>query len=156
MSGPLSDCYVLAVSRSSADALRFLQTFVPDHTFQWDESDPSDVLGVSPGLTLPELTQFLEAHPQLSYSMYFRNNSGSAPYFAILSYCSDGALIYGLCGDEPEASAMALLNRLEAHAGSLGYWSVEEAPACSKQEFFTRAGNVPNNSFKPKPLRGSA
>ena len=65
-------------------------------------------------------------------------------------------LILGLCGEESETSAMALLNRLEVYAGSTGYWTVEEAPACSRQEFFVRAGNAPNNSFKPKPLRGPA
>src|SRR5690606_3700933 len=81
MPGPLSDCYVLSPSRSSADALLFLRTFVPDHSPQWDDSDPSEVLGTPIDMTLTQITQFLEAHPELAYSMYFRNNAAGQPYF---------------------------------------------------------------------------
>jgi len=90
-------------------------------------------------MTLTQITQFLEAHPELAYSMYFRNNAAGQPYFAILCYCGDGSLIFGLSGEESGASASCLLGRLEAHAGSKGYWSVEEVPPDSKREFFTRA-----------------
>lgn len=140
MSGPFSDCYVVAPSRCSADALLFLENFMPDCTPQWDESDPPDVLGTSTGLSLPELTQFLEGHPELSYTMYFRNNQDGAPYFAILIYCHDGALIFGLSGDESATSSATLLNRLEAFAGAKGYWCLEEAPVDSRREFASRAG----------------
>ena len=88
--------------------------------------------------------------------MYFRNNSDCSPYFVILSYCHDGSLIFGLSGDQSESSATVLLSRLEAHVGSKGYWSIEEAPVGSKREFFARTGNAPDNSFKPNPLRGLA
>jgi hypothetical protein len=119
--------------------LRFLQAFMPDASPSWHPNDPSDVLGAPPGATLAQLTQFLQARPGLAYTLYFSNNASGPPYHAMLCYCEDGALILGLSGNESAPAARALLDRLEAHAGSKGYWSIEEAPPASAHEFTTRA-----------------
>jgi hypothetical protein len=103
----------------------------------WADSDPADALGAPPGLTLQELTRFLEERPSLAYTLYLRNNQDGSPYYAIVAYCQDGALIFGLSGDEDEGCS--LLSQLETHASSHGYWSVEEPPASSKAEFLARA-----------------
>jgi hypothetical protein len=136
--GPLSDCYVLATDRSARCALAFVARFVPDAVPRWDPIDPAEVIGAPPDLSPGQLAKYLEEHSSLSYSMYFRNTSGKSPYYAILAYCEDGSLILGLSGDEEESSAIELLEQLEAHSGSAGYWSLEEAPANSRDAFLTR------------------
>jgi hypothetical protein len=118
--------------------LRFLDVFVPENSLACDPEDPTDVLGISPGSNIADITAFLAEHPDRSCCMYFSNSTKCTPYFAILSYGEDGSLILGLSGDEDPAAASALLRRLELFAGSTGYWSVEEAPEGSRREFLSR------------------
>lgn len=138
MSGPMSDCYVLSRERSAAAALAFLDAFVPQRSNCWDEDDPAEVLGVAPGPTFPELLRQLEVDRSLAYTLYFRNAADAAPYFAILAWCGDGALILGLCGGEDAPAAEALLVELEAFSGTQGYWSLEEPPVDSTPAFLAR------------------
>ena len=135
MPGPLSDCYVLSPDRSAAAALRFLDEFVPERSLACEPDDASEVLSIPLGSSVADAMGFLGRHPDRSYLMYFRNTAERSPYFAILSYGEDGSLVLGLSGDEDPAAASTLLRRLESFAGSMGYWSVEEAPAASRHEF---------------------
>lgn len=135
MKGPMSDCYVLAPNRSATFALNFLNAFVPLREPAFDAMDPVAVLGVSPNDSLGDVLEFLEHHINRDYSMYFWNTEAKSPYYAILAYREDGCLILGLSGDAEQENAQHLLGRLESFSGSKGYWSVEEAPVGSREEF---------------------
>ena len=134
----ISDCYVLAPSRSSRLSQAFMDEFVPSRVSTFDPSDPVDVLGVSEGYSPSDLLSHLETNTTVSYSLYYRNTENQPPYYAILAYNNDGSLILGLSCDEDETSAREMLGRLEAFAGSFGYWGVEEAPTISQVEFEDR------------------
>jgi hypothetical protein len=136
--GPFSDCYVLAENRTARQALDFLSEFTPNALPSWDPSDPTDVIGAPPNISVQQLLEYLADHPTLDYRMYFHNQSEGSPYHSILTYCADGSLILGLSGDEQEESAIMLLRRLELFSQSKGYWTVEEAPVSSRAEFAIR------------------
>jgi hypothetical protein len=136
--GGFSDCYVLAKNRTSETAFGFLEKFASNSEPCWDPIDPIEVIGSPEGLTIQQLTHFLELRPNLDYSMYFRNQSNAAPYYSILTYNPDGSLILGLSGDPNESCAIELLRELELYSGTQGYWTVEEAPVSSAEEFLAR------------------
>lgn len=138
MKGPMSDCYVLAPNRSAALALNFLNEFFPLRDPAFDIEDPVAVLGVSPSASLGDVLEFLEHYINRDYSMYFRNTEAKPPYYAFLAYREDGCLILGLSGDPERENARELLERLEYFSGSKGYWSVEEAPVGSREDFYVR------------------
>jgi len=118
--------------------MSFVSRFVPTHKATWNPDDPSEVLGLSPGASLPEVFGFLQDNPEQEYVVYLRNTGEGSPYYAILSFCADGSLILGLSGDEDRTAATALLRQLEEFSGGKGYWSVEEAPTESRSAFLER------------------
>jgi len=138
MPGPMNDCYVIAPSRSAYLALEFLKHFVPSHEPTWDETDPAEVLGVARNASLEDVLEFLEQNVEREYTMYLRNRESTSPYFAILAYLDDGALIFGLSGDDEEQATLRMLDQLERFAGFRGYWGFEEPPAISREEFLAR------------------
>jgi len=119
-------------------ALAFLNTFVPLREPTFDPSDPAETLGLAKDYAFNQIPDHLENNVACHYSWHFRNTRNEPPYIAILAYNDDGSLILGLSGDEEEAAALNLLGRLEAFAGSRGYWGVEEPPQCSRRRFLAR------------------
>jgi hypothetical protein len=146
MPGPLSDCYVLAPRRSAEIAVQFLEHFMPERRPLFDPADPHEVLGLPKDSTDEEILSFLESNPTCAYSMYWSNRRDGAPYHAIVSFTHDGCLILGLSPsyDDEEALALDALMQLEKFsASSLGYVSVEEPPAISREAFLSRAEAKP-------------
>ena len=149
MGGPLFDCYVLAPRRTADAAMEFLDRFLPEREAQFDPSDPSDVLGVPEGASTRHIAEFLEVHPDVAYSMYWRHSEDGAPSTAILQYTADAHLILGLARcteDDPACAKQVLAEMMATVAAQDGYAAVEEAPALSRKDFLrrvaTRGGTV--------------
>lgn len=142
MPGPLSDCYVLTPRRAAEIVVQFLEHFMPDRRPLFDAKDPHEVLGVPKDSTDEEIFMFLESNPTRAYSMYWSNRRDGSPYHAIVSFTEDGCLILGLSpsyDDEEALARQALMQLKKFSASSLGYVSVEEPPAISREAFLIRA-----------------
>jgi hypothetical protein len=141
MSGPLFDCYVLAPQRTAEIAIAFLERFLPARDAQFEPSDPSDVLGLPRGVSTQEIVSFLEANPDVAYSMYWRRRGGDTSLFAILAFTADAQLILGLSScrdDDPECAQETLEEIIDAVGAEYGYAAVEAAPAASREDFLRR------------------
>ncbi len=80
------DCYVLTEKRSSILAENFIDHFMPNREASFSPEDPSDVLGVSPSLSLPDIFQFLQDHTDLEYLMYWHNKDHQPPFHSMVSF----------------------------------------------------------------------
>jgi hypothetical protein len=141
MPGPLFDCYVLAPERTADWAERFLDEFLPERTPSFEESDPSEVLGLPKGITITELFRFLEEHPQTDYRMYWQHTACIEPYHAHLAFNPDGSLVLGLSPytDDHLDKARHYLRRMEAFAGTGPGLLFCEEPAPGTREDFRNA-----------------
>ena len=132
-------CYALSADRKSSTALEFLKQFIPGTELSWDQEDLEFTIGLPKIELFEQLTEFLELNVATDISLYFSNALESVPYCAILDYCSDGSLIFGLAADDNNDSAQALLVSLESFVKDTGYWGGDnEAPPTSKEEFTER------------------
>ena len=116
------DCYALSPVRSPLTATRFLDSFLPDRKPSFAASDPSDVLGLSPDVSLDNIFAYLAGNPPTEYTFYWRSTSSGDPRHAILAFNDDGSLVIGvsvLCpqpsaGDSVEVVAQSWCDRLSA------------------------------------------
>ena len=142
MPGPLVDCYVLAPERSAAVASLFLERFLPKRVPLFDSLDPSEVLGLPADSSLSDVLEHLEAQADTQYSMYWRNALEEPPYYGLLAFTADGALILGLspCADDRMSEAERWIEAMkESTVSDTAYWGVEEPPVETSSEFRSRA-----------------
>jgi len=142
MKGPLFDCYVLAPERTADVAMAFLDRFLPERVAQFEACDPSDVLGVPRGTSIPDVAVFLEVNPSVAYSMYWRHRAEDSPVVATLAFTADAQLILGLSccyDDDPECADRTLGEMMAAVGAEYGYTAVEAAPALRRDDFIRRA-----------------
>ena len=135
--GPLADCYVLSPVRSREVVMTFLERHAPIRVPAWDTKEsPSQLDGFVGESTEARLLEFLQGQPSLECTLYFRciqQRPETVAEFAMVSFNGDGSLIFGLSGHE--GAGPGLLLDLEKLSHQSGYWTVEEAPACSRTEF---------------------
>jgi len=129
------DVYVLALERSAATALRFLEEFAPrreqsavDYHFPQHSDRPGTVLTAA-----RDAIRYCLDHPSESQSFYFCN-LGDGPAHVMLFFTEDRRLILGLSVDAGEAEDS--FKRLREYAGSqIGYVTFEEPPPATASEF---------------------
>jgi hypothetical protein len=133
---------VLAPERSAALANQFLDQFLPERVPAFDILDPIEVLCLPANSSLSDVLQYLEAETNTNYSMYWRNAREESPYFGILTFTADGALILGLSpgADDQMSEAERWIEAMkEFTVSDLAYWGVEESPVGTSSEFRERA-----------------
>jgi hypothetical protein len=145
------DCYVLSPVRSAPVVTRFLDSFLPDRVPSFAASDPSDVLGLSPNITLEGICTHLAAKPEAEYTFYWRSTSTGDPLHAIVAFNADGTLVLGLSiacpqpttGKSTQRLAETWCGRLSSSAATadsqmpLTLWGAELAPP-TQSDFASR------------------
>jgi hypothetical protein len=143
-------CYTLSADRKSSTALEFLKQFIPGTELSWDQEDLEFTIGLPKIESFEQLTAFLEFNVATDISLYFSSSLERPPYCAILDYCSDGSLIFGLAADNNNESALTLLTSLENFVNDTGYWGGDsEAPPTSREEFTERRAFGREPRFEP-------
>ena len=118
------DCYVLSPVRSAVLASRFPDSFLPTRELSCDPLDPSEVLGLPPESSFDELCTYLALNSSVEYTFYWRSTTTVDPLHAILTFNSDGSLVFGLsvaCPEQVtdasiESSARPWIDRLRKFA----------------------------------------
>lgn len=140
------EVYVACKDRSSTEANRFLDAFLPKRREVADEyplpetSDtPRDVFGDA-----ASLIRRLEEDSSEEYAIYWDREGSGDPHQAMLFFTEDGGMIAGLASANPDS--LKLLRELANAVGATyGLVVLEERPAGTLGEFRDLCRTTPTN-----------